>query len=39
MSTCITLWGLRLSFNFARKGGYNLSEEDYRWKILKNNFD
>lgn len=35
ISICITLWGLRLSFNFYRKGGYNLNEEDYRWKILK----
>jgi len=29
----VTIWGLRLSFNFARKGGYNKTE-DYRWKIL-----
>lgn len=36
-----TLWGLRLSFNFARKGAYRLKfwegEEDYRWKILRAN--
>jgi steroid 5-alpha reductase family enzyme len=30
-----TLWGLRLTFNFARKGGYSLSEEDYRWAVLR----
>jgi steroid 5-alpha reductase family enzyme len=39
MSILITAWGLRLSFNFGRKGGYNLipwkGEEDYRWKILR----
>ncbi len=29
----IALWGARLSFNFARRGGYSGSE-DYRWKIL-----
>ena len=35
----VTLWGLRLTFNFARKGAYSLKfwagEEDYRWKILR----
>ncbi len=30
----ITLWGLRLTFNFARKGGYSNSE-DYRWAYLR----
>lgn len=38
ISLLITLWGLRLSFNFWRKGGYgNLitHEEDYRWPILR----
>ncbi|MGE4585080.1 MAG: DUF1295 domain-containing protein [Sphaerochaeta sp.] len=29
----ITLWGARLTFNFARRGGYS-GEEDYRWSIL-----
>ena len=32
-------WGFRLSFNFYRKGGYNIvpwkGEEDYRWKFLR----
>jgi len=27
-----TSWGLRLSWNFYRKGGYNPRDEDYRWK-------
>jgi steroid 5-alpha reductase family enzyme len=31
--TC--LWGARLTFNFARKGGYRWSGEDYRWPILR----
>jgi steroid 5-alpha reductase family enzyme len=30
----ITLWGARLTFNFARRGGYT-SSEDYRWPILR----
>ena len=29
----VTLWGARLTFNFARRGGYT-SSEDYRWQIL-----
>lgn len=29
------LWGARLTYNFARKGGYKLSEEDYRWPYLR----
>lgn len=41
MAMLATLWGLRLSFNFARKGAYRLKfwegEEDYRWKILRAN--
>jgi steroid 5-alpha reductase family enzyme len=41
MSILVTLWGLRLSYNFHRKGGYNLipwkGEEDYRWTILRQN--
>ena len=30
----VTLWGGRLTFNFARRGGYTTSE-DYRWPILQ----
>ena len=39
MTILVTLWGLRLSYNFYRKGGYNIipwkGEEDYRWKIMR----
>ena len=35
MAICITLWGARLTFNFARKGGYAKGGEDYRWPILR----
>ncbi len=39
MTVLVTAWGLRLTFNFSRKGGYNKipwkGEEDYRWEILR----
>lgn len=39
MSALVTLWGLRLTYNFARRGAYSWKfwsgEEDYRWEILR----
>ncbi|TFD91639.1 DUF1295 domain-containing protein [Cryobacterium lactosi] len=35
MAVLGTLWGLRLTFNFARKGGYRPGGEDYRWAALR----
>ena len=39
MASLATLWGARLTFNFARKGAYRLrfweGEEDYRWAVLR----
>jgi steroid 5-alpha reductase family enzyme len=39
MTILVTLWGLRLSYNFYRKGGYHIipwkGEEDYRWGYLR----
>jgi steroid 5-alpha reductase family enzyme len=35
MFALIALWGLRLTFNFARKGGYARGGEDYRWAVLR----
>ncbi len=39
MSTLVTLWGIRLTANFALKGAYKLAfwqgEEDYRWQVLR----
>ena len=39
MASLATLWGVRLTFNFARKGAYRLrfweGEEDYRWAVLR----
>lgn len=34
MAVIVTLWGARLTFNFARKGGY-VGIEDYRWAELR----
>jgi steroid 5-alpha reductase family enzyme len=34
MAVIVTLWGARLTFNFARKGGYS-GVEDYRWAVLR----
>ncbi|MFW5715840.1 MAG: DUF1295 domain-containing protein [Spirochaetota bacterium] len=31
----VSAWGLRLTYNFARRGGYT-TMEDYRWPILRN---
>lgn len=39
MAILATLWGVRLTFNFARKGAYKLKfwegVEDYRWAIVR----
>jgi len=34
MAILVTAWGARLTYNFARKGGYS-GVEDYRWPILR----
>ena len=39
MAILVTIWGLRLTYNFSRRGGYHWKfwegEEDYRWAILR----
>jgi steroid 5-alpha reductase family enzyme len=38
MAGLVTLWGVRLTLNFARKGGYagiGGDHEDYRWAVLR----
>jgi steroid 5-alpha reductase family enzyme len=35
MTGLAALWGARLTFNFARKGGYARGGEDYRWAEVK----
>lgn len=34
LAVLATLWGARLTFNFARKGGYS-GVEDYRWAVVR----
>ena len=39
MALLVSAWGLRLTYNFSRRGGYSLrfwnGEEDYRWAVLR----
>lgn len=39
MACLVTVWGIRLSYNFYRKGGYSIipwkGTEDYRWQVMK----
>ncbi len=39
MGILVTFWSIRLSYNFNRRGGYNIipwrGEEDYRWAVLR----
>ena len=39
MAILVTIWGTRLTLNFARRGAYTwrfwAGEEDYRWEILR----
>lgn len=39
MAMLVTAWGLRLTYNFGRRGGYHWipwkGEEDYRWAVLQ----
>ncbi|HEV2426935.1 MAG TPA: DUF1295 domain-containing protein [Acidimicrobiales bacterium] len=35
MAACVAAWGVRLTFNLARKGGYRRGSEDYRWAVLR----
>lgn len=39
MALLVTFWGVRLTYNFSRRGAYVLKlwqgEEDYRWAVLR----
>jgi steroid 5-alpha reductase family enzyme len=39
MGILVAIWGFRLSYNFYRKGGYNIipwrGVEDYRWEVMR----
>lgn len=39
ISILVTIWSIRLTYNFSRRGGYSWKfwsgEEDYRWEVLR----
>lgn len=35
MTALVVLWGSRLTYNYARKGGYRRGSEDYRWSFIQ----
>lgn len=39
MAILVSIWGIRLTYNFSRRGAYTLKfwagEEDYRWGVLR----
>jgi len=39
MAILVTIWGIRLTYNFSRRNGYSWKfwegEEDYRWAVLQ----
>ena len=39
MAVLVTLWSLRLTFNYWRKDGYKVGVEDYRWGVLRQFFN
>jgi steroid 5-alpha reductase family enzyme len=39
VATLVGLWGARLTFNYARKGGYSSGSEDYRWSYIMRTYN
>jgi len=35
MTVLVLVWSVRLTYNFARKGGYRKGDEDYRWASIR----
>ena len=35
MAGLVAIWGVRLTYNYARKGGYAPGGEDYRWEEIQ----
>ena len=39
MAVLVSIWGIRLSYNFSRRGGFSIrfwtGKEDYRWAVLR----
>ena len=38
MTALVVAWGSRLTYNFARKGGYRPGGEDYRWAHVRRQY-
>ena len=38
MTALVVLWGARLTFNLARKGGYRRGVEDYHWAVVRERY-
>ncbi|MXW09610.1 MAG: DUF1295 domain-containing protein [Gammaproteobacteria bacterium] len=38
MAALVVAWGSRLTYNFARKGGYRPGGEDYRWAYVRKQY-
>ncbi|MYI22356.1 MAG: DUF1295 domain-containing protein [Gammaproteobacteria bacterium] len=38
MTALVAAWGSRLTYNFARKGGYRPGGEDYRWAYVRKQY-
>ena len=38
MTALVVAWGIRLTYNFARKGGYRPGGEDYRWAYVRKKY-
>lgn len=38
MAALAAIWAVRLTYNFARRGGYAKDGEDYRWAVLKQEY-
>ncbi|KAI9664151.1 MAG: hypothetical protein M1829_006018 [Trizodia sp. TS-e1964] len=34
---CVLTWSVRLTYNYWRRGGYQIGSEDYRWDIIRQN--
>lgn len=39
LTLLVALWGVRLTYDFWRKGGYRRGGEDYRWSVLCGRID
>ncbi|KAL7266574.1 hypothetical protein RUND412_010876 [Rhizina undulata] len=38
LATFVALWSIRLTYNYWRRGGYNVGSEDYRWTLVRKDY-